>query len=316
MTLTDRYVAATLRRVPAAQHADLEQELRASVTDAIEAKVEAGADPDRAETEVLNDLGDPDRLAADLADRPLHLIGPAYYLDWLRLLRLLLWVSLVPGAIVLTTGLVEGDAVGSAIWSGVWTAANVALQIAFWTTLVFVLLERYGDPRGPEDLTGGPWTVDRLPAERAPRAVSLVDTVVSVGLLALVAAALLLQRTVSWFHESDGTAIPVLHPDMWPTWTLALLAVVAVDVVLTILTYVRGRWTVGLAVVNTVTAALFAGVVVWLASVDRLVNPAFLEASGGDSLTWLPNVVIAGTVVIAAWDVVDVWVKALRDRRA
>ncbi len=45
-------------------------------------------------------------------------------------------------------------------------------------------------------------------------------------------------------------------------------------------------------------------------------NPAFLEASGGASLTWLPNVVIAGTVVIAAWDVVDVWVKALRDRRA
>src|SRR6478736_5334921 len=76
MTLTDRYVAATLRRVPADQHADLEQELRASVADAVEAKVEAGTDPARAETDVLNDLGHPDRLAADLAGRPLYLIGP------------------------------------------------------------------------------------------------------------------------------------------------------------------------------------------------------------------------------------------------
>ena len=313
MTLTDRYVSATLRRVPADQHADLEQELRASVADAVEAKIESGTDPQEAETDVLNDLGDPDRLAADLAGRPLYLIGPALYLDWLRLLKMLLWFSLVPGAVVLTVDLVDGDPVGSAIWAGLWTAATVALQIAFWTTLVFVVMERTGTR--PGDLTG-PWTVDRLPAERPRREVSLVDTVASVGLLVLVAVALLLQPTLSWFHESDGTAIPVLHPDLWPAWTVALLAIVAVDIVLTIVTYVRGRWTVGLAVVNTVTATLFAGAVVWLANADRLVNPAFLEASDGDSLTWLSNAIIAVTVVIAVWDIVDVWVKALPGRRA
>ena len=54
----------------------------------------------------------------------------------------------------------------------------------------------------------------------------------------------------------------------------------------------------------------------WLASTDRLVNPAFLEASGADSLAWLSNAIVAVTLVIAAWDVVDVWVKALRGRRA
>ncbi|WP_435737841.1 permease prefix domain 1-containing protein [Cellulosimicrobium sp. PMB13] len=315
MTLTDRYVAATLRRIPAEQHGDIEDELRASIADAVDAQVEAGADPESAETTVLTDLGDPDRLAAGLAGRPLYLIGPTLYLDWLRLLKLLLWVSIIPGAIVLTTDLVDGDPVGSAIWSGLWTTATVALQIAFWTTLVFVVLERYGTPRKHDELTG-PWTVDRLPAERAPRDVSLVDTVVSVGLLVLVAAALLLQRSVSWFEAPDGDAIPVLDPGMWPVWTLVLLAIVAADIVLTIVTYTRGRWTVGLAVANTVTAALFAGVVVWLAGADRLVNPAFLEASGGDSLTWLSNGIIALTVVIAVWDVVDVWVKALRARRA
>ncbi|MGM7424870.1 permease prefix domain 1-containing protein [Cellulosimicrobium sp. CpK407] len=314
MTLTDRYVAATLRRVPADQHADLEQELRASVADAVEAKVEAGTDPARAETDVLNDLGDPDRLAADLAGRPLYLIGPTLYLDWLRLLKVLLWVSLIPGAIVLATDLVDGDAVGSAIWSGIWSTASVALQIAFWTTLVFVLLERYGSPRSQDELTG-PWTVDRLPTERAPREVTLVDTVVSVGLLVLVAAVLLLQN-VATYRGPDGTAVPVLQPDLWPVWTGVLVALVAVEIVLTILVYARGRWTVGLAAANTVVGVLFAGAVVWLASADRLVNPAFLEVTGGDSLTWLSNGIIAATVVITGWDVVSVWVKALRSPRA
>ena len=313
MTLTDRYVAATLRRVPADQHADLEQELRASVADAVEAKVEAGTDPARAETDVLNDLGDPDRLAADLAGRPLYLIGPTLYLDWLRLLKVLLWVSLIPGAIVLATDLVDGDAVGSAIWSGIWTTASVALQIAFWTTLVFVLLERYGTPRSQDELTG-PWTVDRLPSERAPREVTLADTVVSVGLLVLVAAVLLLQN-VATYRGPDGTAVPVLQPDLWPVWTGVLVALVAVEIVLTILVYARGRWTVGLAVANTVVGALFAGAVVWLASADRLVNPAFLDVTGGDSVTWLSNAIIAGTLVITGWDVVSVWVKALRSPR-
>ncbi|QJW35108.1 permease prefix domain 1-containing protein [Cellulosimicrobium protaetiae] len=314
MTLTDRYVSATLRRVPADQHPDLEQELRASVADAVEAKVEGGTDPARAETDVLNDLGDPDRLAADLAGRPLHLIGPAYYLDWLRLLKVLLWISLIPGAVVLTVDLVDGDAVGSAIWSGIWTTASVALQIAFWTTLVFVALERYGSPRDKGDLTG-PWTVDRLPAERPAREASLVDTVVSVGLLVLVAAVLLLQN-VATYRAPDGTAVPVLQPDLWPVWTGVLVALVAIEIVLTILVYARGRWTVGLAVANTVVGALFAGAVVWLASADRLVNPAFLDVTGGDSLAWLSNGIIAATVVIAGWDVVSVWVKALRVPRA
>src|SRR5690606_4735895 len=90
MTLTDRYVAATLRSIPANSREDIERELRASIGDAIDAKVEAGSEPEAAEAAVLTDLGDPDRLAAGLTDRPLSLIGPELFLTWWRLLRVLL----------------------------------------------------------------------------------------------------------------------------------------------------------------------------------------------------------------------------------
>ena len=40
-TLTDRYVAATLRRLPARQRADIDTELRGLIADAIDGREEA-----------------------------------------------------------------------------------------------------------------------------------------------------------------------------------------------------------------------------------------------------------------------------------
>ncbi|MFD0597537.1 permease prefix domain 1-containing protein [Catellatospora coxensis] len=69
-TLTDRYVDATLRRLPGRQRADIEKELRTAIADAVDDRVEAGDEPAAAEIEVLTGLGDPARLAAGYADRP------------------------------------------------------------------------------------------------------------------------------------------------------------------------------------------------------------------------------------------------------
>ncbi len=65
-----------MRTVPEKQRADLSAELRASIADQIDARVESGESRDAAERAVLIELGDPDALAAGYTDRPLHLIGP------------------------------------------------------------------------------------------------------------------------------------------------------------------------------------------------------------------------------------------------
>ena len=62
--LTDRYVSATLRSIPEGQRADIEAELRASIDDAIEARLAEGVLPDDAEQGALVEVGDPDRLAS------------------------------------------------------------------------------------------------------------------------------------------------------------------------------------------------------------------------------------------------------------
>src|SRR3546814_3153315 len=63
-SLTDRYVAAVLRALPEDKRADIEKELRTSIADAIDARTETGEPAAEAERAVLQELGDPARLAA------------------------------------------------------------------------------------------------------------------------------------------------------------------------------------------------------------------------------------------------------------
>ena len=157
-TLTDRYLAATLRSVPTQRRDEIASELRASIEDMIEDRTGGGAGPPTAEREVLTELGNPDELAARYADRRLQLIGPTYYLVWLRLLKLLLsFIPALVGTIVAVVKVAEGSGFG-AIGPGLVVALHVAVHIAFWLTLTFAIIER---TQPAVDLPD--WTVDQLP---------------------------------------------------------------------------------------------------------------------------------------------------------
>ncbi|UWF77842.1 permease prefix domain 1-containing protein [Microbacterium neungamense] len=317
-TLTERYIAATIRSLPPSAQDDVRAELEASIADAVEARVEQGESPADAERAVLSGLGDPAVLAAGYADRPLHLIGPRYYLVWWRLLRLLLWIvtPLAMGAVLLARLLTDATA-GEAIAASVTTGIGVIVHIAFWTTLVFVLLER----RGAE--TGVTWDIDRLP-EPPQNASGRTDLIGSLVFLAIAAGAVLWDA-VRGFVRVDGEAMPILDPALWPWGVTALLVLLVAEAALAVRVYLAGRWTVPLAVVNTVLAVAFAVPVMVLLLQGRIVNPEFVRylvesgaedagASAGGIVATVA--VIVGVVIVggALWDIVDGWRKALSAR--
>ena len=149
-TLTDRYVAATLRTLPEKQRPDIEKELRASIADAIDDRVEAGSTADAAEREVLIELGDPGRLAASYAGRPLYLIGPTLFLDYIRLLKLLLWIVVpIVFVAIFVIDVFQGGLDRRATSGRDRRRSPSASTSAFWTTLVFALVERTGPAPSP-----------------------------------------------------------------------------------------------------------------------------------------------------------------------
>lgn len=324
-TLTERYISATIRSLNPAAQADVRAELEASIADAVEARLEQGEAPADAERAVLTELGDPGILAAGYADRPLHLIGPRYYLTWWRLLKvLLLTVPVCVLGVVALGQTISGAAVGEIISSSILAAGAVAIHLCFWTTLVFVVLERAGTD------TGETWNVDKLPEpmENSGGRSELIAALVFLG----IAAGALLWDRFRGFVVVDGEALPILDPRLWLWGIAALFALIALEAVFAIVVFVKGRWSTGLAVANTLLALAFLAWALTLLLRGELVNPDFLShitAVGGEGFATgdakaadeggifriLAVLLGFGIAAGVGWDIVDGWIKAVRARR-
>ncbi|WEK62237.1 MAG: permease prefix domain 1-containing protein [Candidatus Microbacterium colombiense] len=314
-TLTERYVAATIRSLRPDAQTDVRAELEASITDAIDARLDQGEDRESAERAVLTGLGDPGLLAAGYAERPLHLIGPRFYLTWWRLLRLLLIIVPICAMGGVALGQLLDDApVSGVIGSAVVAGLGAVVHVSFWVTLVFVILERSGSTTGlPE------WDVDQLP-DTTDDGVGRSDVIASLVMLVLGVGAVLWDASRGFF-PTGGDPIPILHPGLWP-WGISLFfALIVAESLLAVAVYARGRWTTTLAVINTVLAIAFAVWSLTLLVRGELVNPEFLEFvfsdNGVDADTLRTLTVITGTCLVAfpLWDIVDGWIKTIRASR-
>ncbi len=307
-TLTDRYVAATLQCVPGRQRTDLEPELRALVADTVDAR-------DGDERAALTELGSPGALAARYTDSPQYLIGPALFGPWRTLVTRLL-VILVPilSAAVLASNLLAGASIGQAILGAAGAAWMAAIQLLFWFTLVFAIMERtLGPSAGRSTVDGRAWTPDDLPELPDDGRMGVTELVFTVFFNVLVLAALVwvqLQPVI----VIDGQAFALFDQALWSFWLPWFIVVLIGEVVLTVVRFLRGHWTWPLAVANAALGAAFALPALYLWQNDLLLNPdlvAAISASAGSAWIGVTGTITAIViVVIVTWDAVDGFRKA------
>ncbi|GAA2376691.1 permease prefix domain 1-containing protein [Nonomuraea africana] len=314
-TLTDRYVAAALRGISREQRPDIERELRASIADAIDDRRQAGADAGIAEMQVLTELGDPVRLAAGYTDRPLHLIGPALFLDYVRLLKVLL--STVVPVLFVAVGLVRflgGGTAFEALRDAMVTVPTAVLHIVFWVTLVFAVIQRSPSLR---EKPFGKWDPAALP-DLPGRRVDFAELIGGVVAVTLGACLLLLSQTLSPVTDAEGEPIGVIAPALWESGALYLAVLFAVARIgFDLVGYYVG-WGVPQAVANAVLSLLFMVPAVWVTAAGLLLNDAFFAAVGWPEGAAAPGVittiVVIGVILIGLQDAGKGFVRALRHR--
>lgn len=314
-SLTDRYVWTVTRQLPEETGPDIARELRGTIEETVEGRVAAGEDPLAAERATILGLGDPDVLAREYGGRPNHLIGPDYFPAWVRLVRLLLAI-VVPIAVLgsVVAHAIAGDAgFGGIVGEAAVVALHAGVHIAFWTALVFALVERFGSAAEREQVVAS-WNPDGLadPADRDRRAslaemlFEVVTTVVVIGLC------------IWQFGGVGERGLQVLDPDLALGWQAVVVGLLLVDVLATVAAWARGGWGVGLAAVSLTSAVVSGVVLVWLTLSDRLLAdiPAALEDAFGLAADWsvpLPAVA-AGLAIISAWEALTA-LRRLRDGR-
>lgn len=307
-TLTDRYVHAATRWLPTKERESLELELRERIADTIDAR---GSGPE-AERETLVELGDPLRVAAEYRDRPTWLIGPRLYFTWLRLLVLLLViVPPIVASVAAVAGAIDADPIGTIIGTAVLAAFQTAIQVAFWTTLVFALIDRFDT----EHTVDESWTIDSLPELDAPSQTSrIVELALTLLFLGFVIALFFWQRSGAYWTGTDS--IPILHESLWDFWIPFWIGCLVVEMLMAVWIFRAGH-TIASASANTLLNIAFTGSLAWVVLTHDVLNPAFI-----DRFDWIDSqleptmqAIAVVIVLIGIWDVIDAWAKALKSRR-
>ncbi|AWH94439.1 hypothetical protein [Dietzia psychralcaliphila] len=311
-TLTERYIAEVIRRLPDGQSDDISLEIAAIIDDMVAAELHspgdgtAAPDPDSAERAVLGRLGDPAALARRYSGARPYLIGPEAYPVWARVLRWLLPIvgvlaALASGIIYVATapqaelGGLIGEVVSGTLSALLWV-------FAAWT-LIVTIVER-STPVGARSAFAKStiWDPSELDHPRV-RPDTRIDAIVSLNLLALLAAVPFVPSTFLYIGHLNGGE-PLVNPDIPTVWLagyLLLIGALALVQVWRLARPASSRWRVAIEVVTDVVFGAFLTVLVL--SQDSVIHPDIVSAGQDDlstaAIRWS---VIATIWVIVIWD--------------
>lgn len=303
-SLADRYIHAVTSQLPEESRAEVTRELRATIEDSIEAKGPAFSRA-AAEREALLELGAPTSLATGYRGRPLALIGPEVYPAWLRILKfLLLIIPPLAAASSLIIQLLADRSLNQAIGSMLSTALFAAIQVFFWVTLGFAIVERQGLPV-PPFTAGRTWTPEQLP-ELEPATYSVSESVGNLITNAVMAT--LLATAVNPTLTAADESKTLLFTDGAMSWRWFLVAIAVLGILLEIGQLAWRPWVKQIALANLFLGCAFFAPILWLFEQRQLftADASTIIDAGIRMQSVLLGVIITAAVVlgISLWSVV------------
>ena len=312
---TERYLDAALRGIPDDRRADLERELRSSITDAMDERLAAVQDAASAERAVLEALGDPAQLEAGYSGRPDYLIGPGLFAVYRSILPRILAATLLLGSLGFAIlQLFSGGNIGDALVTFPPRVIGLLFQVAFWATVAFVVMEHVPAAQGVRASVlsrFGRWRVEDLPEPR-PRRLAARDVAGEI----VATLVLLIGMHYLWGLNVPGSNGPngLFGGPFDAGWLQIGLVALVARAVLQVVVLVTGRWTMTSAGANGLLDLLFAIPILIFALGGQLVNRYY--ADGIDWLdlpaaTGLPMLaIVAGVTIVTAWDIARTFARA------
>lgn len=311
-SLIERYITVATRNLPEGARAEAAREIRVMIDELVEARLAEGEEPAAAEAAVLNGLGDPVQVARSFEDRPHYLIGPTYYEQYISLVKILLsWLPITAFLAILTINVLTDDRalIDSFVRGGLdaaGTAFVIAVQIVFWVTLTFAILER-SQPSGAEPEATRNWTISDLPADTQGRQIGLGESAWGIGIVILTGTLLLVQhvRGIEAFVRGgtigdtlDGRVVPFINPDI-PSWVAAAtFALLLFALVSEMVKFAGGHWTVRVTVAEILASIGFVAIPALVIYQWGLVNPEIDRIWGNELSAWLAGRQFEMTVVV------------------
>ena len=328
MNWIELYIHEVTRRLPENTRQDIALELRSTIEDMMP------DNPTEAQVkEILEELGNPSVMAHNYLDRPMHLIGPKYYDLYLQLLKLILPIALtitliatVADALVLVK---EDEATITIILNifgkAIFTLLSTAMQIAFWITLIFAVIEWTDKSRDQAPLTMNmkKWTPDDLKDINPVPKKKVISKWIVIGSLLWTAIwstvyfnAAKLVGIYEEIEKGYTFHVPAFHQETLNSYWPIVAIVIALEITLTLYKFFVGRWTMKVAGLNAVANIITLVILAIIIGDSSIWDAGFIEYIQGALNTnsnlhdWAYQSIIIVLVVFAAIDIFEGYRKA------
>ncbi len=289
MDLIEIYIQEVTRRLPEKNREDIALELRSTIEDMLP--------DDYVEKDVkkaLEKLGNPASLASGYRDQPMHLIGPRYYDLYISLFKMILPIAGVIAVISMIASYFFSYNGEEAILNiiikvfseGIWVLIEVGIQVAFWVTLTFAIIERSDKGRDTEPLTMNytKWTPDDLKnVTYIPKKKAIPRSEVFFSLIwtAIWATSYFYADHLLGIYKNEGSGLefvtPALNQDVIISYWPLIVIVIGLEVSFALFKFFKGKWTYKLAVLNTVYEIIATIVVIVIMINPNLFQPEFVS---------------------------------------
>lgn len=287
MKMIDLYIQEVTRRLPDKKREDIALELRSTIEDMLP---DDFTEQDLKST--LAKLGNPAKLASGYLDRPMHLIGPQFFGLYINLLKMIVpiavmitLISIIANNIVSFTG---EEAVLNVILDiigvGIWQMLSATIQVWFWLTLVFAIIERI-DMKDQHLITGmKEWTPDDLKEITyiaKEKAISKVEVFVGLLWTAIWVTVYFYASSIVGIYEKGQDGLEFITPTFnhevllsyWPF----IVILVALEIAIAIWKLTSRQWTIKLAIFNVIYQLATTIVFILILCNPNLFRPEFSD---------------------------------------
>ena len=331
MSLIERYIIAVTERLPENIRYDVAEELRSNIEDML---------PDNATEddirEVLEELGNPKKLAQEYNPTKRYLIGPAICDSYISVLKTVLGIAVsVIIFIALLDIVLKGpsnidnvDSYVELFINLIETAVIGAFQAAFWVTFVFAIMERTGINEGEHPFSNKKWSLDDLPktplSEKSK--ISRAETVFSMFFTILFTTLVFFKpQLIAVYIKRAGTTevTPLFNSQRLQIYLVTVLIVAVIQLCVAGWKFVQKNWNVPLAIANAIQNILCSILIILMFNDRQLFNNDFFAEMGeifkisAAEVTdyWFLGTMLFSVVIfagLALWDSISGFLKCRR----
>jgi len=288
MELIDKYIHEVTRRLTQKDRAAIALELKATIEDMLPSDY-----TEEDVKEALVKLGDPAVLAKTYQDKPMYLIGPIYYQSYISLLKTIVPIAMTIALIAFVIDFAfsyEGDeallmVVLKLVGNGIGMMLEVAIQVFFWLTLIFALLERFAKEPKEEILTGlQKWTLDDLNKVQLTTKHKSISKYAFFGSLVWTAIWVSIyfnaDRLIGVYVNREDDLIfkyPTFNQQILNDFWILIVIIAVLGIALSLYKRIQGQWSKKVVIFQTFYELIATAVLIIIITRPNIIEPEFAK---------------------------------------